>query len=169
MSYLSFWLAAWVAVALGLERWSEWPLGRRAWPSLLGEAAAVAAGLAAGRWLAHLLPGAWLLGAGLLGYLGLFDLASAGGVAGLRRTAGLGFLARGLLSGFGVGLAGQPSLAAAALMLLGVTAGYVAARLLDHAGKAYWRVLRLAAGLLLFLVSLVTFRAGTSAGGPGRG
>lgn len=171
MSYLSFWLAAWVAVALALERWSEWPLARKAWPSLLAEAAAVVVGLVAGGWLAHPLPppGGTLLGAGLLGYLGLFDLASAGGVAGLRRATGPGLWLRGFFCGAGVGLAGRPSPAGAMVMLAGVTAGYLAARLQSRPGKAYWRALRLAGGLLLFLVSLVTFRGGTSGGGLGRG
>lgn len=154
-------LAVWGAVALGADFLASGGPVRNGL-RVLGGVAAVAAGVALGQglrvWLPE--PGAVLLGAGVLGYLGLYHLAEAGGLMLPAHCERDGLLPRTGVTALALLLSGLDGPRAA----LALSAGSVGGLLLKRSTFAQrwsWRALRLAAAVVYCGLSLLTFRAAT--------
>lgn len=160
-------LAWWVSAALGLDWWTVPATGRRRWPWLLSaELVASVGGTSVGRRLGSWLPppGGVLLGAGVLGCLGLLALAETGGALPLAWGEGASLFTRALAAGTGLGLVGLtvPAVLPALLLSLAVTSA--AALAVEVNGtRLRTRLIRLhfLSGALLCGVSLLTFRGVT--------
>lgn len=156
--------ALWVVVALFLDWWAG-GLGKREFLRMLAVGGlAVLGGAGVGCWLGAGLPpaGAALLGAGILGCLGLVHLAEAGGTVPAGATANYGLLVRSLLAAVGMALMGLNPAQTVATLLVGMLGGIGASLLrVRTTAPHWWRGPRLLAGLLLLALCLVTFRGGT--------
>ncbi|HHW15505.1 MAG TPA: hypothetical protein GXX28_11330 [Firmicutes bacterium] len=153
--------AFWGAVATGADFLAS---GRpeRSWARLLGGAAAVGGGLLLGlelrAWLPE--PGAVLLGAGVLGYLGLYHLAEAGGVILPAYREQDGALPRSGVTALALTLSGSDGPGALLALAAGGAAG-LALKQAAFARRWSWRALRLLAAAVFCGLSLVTFRGAT--------
>lgn len=154
MSYLFFW----TGLALACDWWAGSPAARPGWRFLIATVAlagGLAVGLALRVWLPG--PGPELLGTGALTYLGVFALAEAWGAFLPSVEERDGRVSRTFLAATGVALITATEPVGLFWLLVGTGGGLVAGRAATKERRLIRR-LRLASGLILCALGLVTFR-----------
>ncbi|MGE5552417.1 MAG: hypothetical protein ACM3XZ_00635 [Betaproteobacteria bacterium] len=152
--------AWWVVAAFFLDWWTGGALDNKPPWMLAAGAVTTLGGALVGCWLGRGLPtaGAALLGAGILGCLGLVHLAESASFIPTGPAADCGLLGRALLGAAGIVLLGLGVAQTLAVLLTAMAGGFGASLLWGKAARRSGRGVRFLAGLSLTIVCLVTFR-----------